>query len=163
MHGTRDDFDAEVDDRARVEDAAITLMDRVRACSGGRLQVEVRGAHRWDGTLVAKGSDWAALESDPLSGRSQVVVPVAAVLAVRGLGDRAVPAAALGPVAGRVSLAMVLRRAAHGAQPVCLHLDDGRVVRGDVGRVGRDYLDVVDDTGTTWSVAAGAIVGVTAG
>lgn len=159
----REDFDAEVDDRERVEAAAITLMDRVRACSGHRLQVQVRGGRRWDGTLAGHGSDWVALEADPSSGASQVVIPEAAVLAVRGLSGRAVPAGAVGPVAGRVSLAMVLRRAAQGAQQVCLHLDDGRVLRGDVGRVGRDYLDVVDDTGTTWSVAASAIVGVTAG
>lgn len=158
----RDDFDAEVDDRARVENAALTLMDRVRACSGRRLQVEVRGARQWDGTLVAHGSDWVALEADPLAGGMQVIVPTTAVLTVRGLGTRAVPVAALGPVAARVSLAMVLRRAAEGAQQVCLHLDDGRLLRGDVGRVGRDYLDVVDDDARTWSVSTGAIVGVTA-
>jgi len=159
----REDFDAEVDDRERVEAATITLMDRLRACSGRRLQVQVRGGRRWDGILVAHGSDWVALEGAPDSGAWQVVIPEAAVLAVRGLSDRAVPAAALGPVAGRVSLAMVVRRAAQAAQQVCLHLDDGAVLRGDVGRVGRDYLDLVDDTGATWSVAADAIVGVTAG
>ncbi|MGA7689688.1 MAG: hypothetical protein WCA29_10745 [Jiangellales bacterium] len=158
----RDDFDAEVDDRARVENASLTLMDRFRACSGRRLQVGVRGGRRFDGTLVAHGSDWVALQTDPLAGGMQVIVPTAAVLTVRGLGARAVPVAALGPVAGRVSLAMVLRRAAEGAQQVCLHLEDGRLLRGDVGRVGRDYVDVVDDDALTWSVVTGAIVAVTA-
>jgi hypothetical protein len=159
----REDFDAEVDDRIRVEDAALTLMDRVRACAGRRLQVDVRGARRWDGTLVAHGSDWIALQPDALAGHAPVIVPSGAVLTVRGLSSRAVPLAAVGPVAGRVSLAMILRRAAQGAHEVCLHLDDGRLVVGDVGRVGRDYLDVVDEAGITWSVVTAAVVGVTAG
>jgi hypothetical protein len=158
----RDDFDAEVDDRVRVEDAAITLMDRVRASSGRRLSVEVRGGRRWSGTLVAYGSDWVALVGDGLTGRQQVLVPADVVVAIRGLSARAVPAAALGPVSGRVSLAMVLRRAAGSAQQVGLHRVDGRLVAGDVARVGGDYVDIVDEEGVTTSVATSAIAGVIA-
>lgn len=156
----RVEFEAEVADRVSVEQASVLLMDRVRASLGRHLRCDVTGAPPWRGVLGGYGRDWLALIRDDRSQDQTVLVPVAAVCGVTGLARQAIRDDALTPVGRRVTLAMALRHLRDDAHDVTLHRSGAPPLRGLLRSVGRDYVDLVDDEGTCWSVPMPALLGI---
>ena len=136
------DLAAEVADRTRRESALLTLADRARGSVRARVTAQVAGAGRVDGVLVDVGSQWLLVQDD--TGRD-VLVPLAAVLALTGLGVLSSPPA--GQVAERLGLGSALRALARDRARVTVALLDGSSVVGTVDRVGADFLEISDRSG----------------
>lgn len=135
------DLAAEVRDRTRREAGLVRTVDRLRASRGAPVTVTVPGAGPVSGVLLDAGEDWLLLEQPAAR---EVLVPLAAVLSVTGLGRRTAAAQALGEVARRLDLRYALRGLARGRTAVQLLLVDGSVVTGTLDRVGADYVDLAE-------------------
>jgi hypothetical protein len=159
----RADLEGEAAERELIESAAVTWMDRLRGSVGRPLVCRTRGGGVWRGLVVAHGADFVVLASAEAetAGPTHVVLRPATIRAVEGLSGRAVPVDAVGTVAARRTFGSLLRRMAVDRLEVAVHLDDTRVQSGDVGRVGQDYVDVVDEAGRVTSVVVDGIVAVT--
>lgn len=130
----------EVAERTRRESALLRLADRLRAAEGAPLTVVLPGAGAVRGTLLDAGADWLLLEE---SGAREVLVPLAAVLGVTGLGARSA-APDDSPVAKRLDLRWALRGLARSRTGVALGLVDGSLVTGTLDRVAADHLDLAE-------------------
>ena len=71
---------------------------------------------------------------------------LAAVLSLRGLDGGGVADAAR-PVSTRLGLGSVLRGVSEDRDEIVLHGLDGRAVRGVLGRVGRDFVEIAAPRG----------------
>lgn len=156
----REELEAEVADRALIEQSSVLLMDRVRASVGLPLRCVVLGEQQWQGTLLGYGLDWLSMSRSEVDGRASVLLPAAALTAVAGLAGRAVPVDAVGLVARRVTMTMALGRLRDSGEFVRVHRQSAIPVAGQIVLVGRDYVDVVDDDAVTWSIPLGSVVGV---
>jgi hypothetical protein len=130
------DFDAEIADRVRAEWVAVTLADRVRACLGRTLTWRLADGDPIVGEVADVGVDWVLLRT----AFSDVLLPLAGVSAVTGLTSSSAPA--LGSVARRITLSVVLRGLAEQGSAVQLRLVGGGVVSGMLERVAADHVDV---------------------
>ncbi|MEO5708410.1 MAG: hypothetical protein ABIQ59_01115 [Nocardioidaceae bacterium] len=129
--------DAVVAELSRAEYAEVDLAARLHGSTGARLQVEVSGVGALDGSLNRAGDGWCVLD---VAGQGWLV-PLPAVLSFRGLGGGGAAEGAR-PVTARLGLGSVLRGMAEDRGEIVLHRLDGRVVRGLLGRVGRDFVEV---------------------
>lgn len=156
----------EVEDRTRREAALINAVDRLRAAVGRPLRViTAEGALRGD--LLDVGPDWLLLHQGPGPASSAAaVVPLAAVLAVSGLGSTAVASVTVGPVANRLDLRHVLRGIVRDRTPVRLVVRDGQCYGGVLNRAGADFVEVTSRSpergpaGADWLIPLPAIVAV---
>jgi hypothetical protein len=128
----------EVDEQYRAELGVITLLDRLRPATGTALRLHTAGAGLIAGVLTRLGPDWVLLDQD---GGREVVVRLAAVTAVAGLGRPASVPGSLDAVTARLGLWFVLRRIARDRLPVTLHLADGSVIHATIDRVGSDFAE----------------------
>ena len=131
---------AEVAERTRREVGALRLVDRLRPAVGTTVQVHLPGAGLVRGRLEDCGTDWLLLRED---GEREVLVALASVLGVLGLGARAAHPDD-GPVAKRLDLRWALRGLARSRAAVALVLAGGEVVTGTLDRVGADHLDLAE-------------------
>ena len=130
---------AEVDERTRGELAGLGTVDRLRAADGAAVRLRVSGGRTLSGVVDRVGPDWLLLAED--AGR-EAVVPLAAVLGVRGLSRfSAVPGTA-GAVSSRLGLRSALRGIARDRSPVRLELADGSGLDATLDRVGADFVEV---------------------
>jgi hypothetical protein len=131
--------EAEVDERARVEVAQLELADRLRGAVGREVVVGLLDGSKESGSLGRVGSDWLVLNT----AARQWLFPFHAVSYFENLGRQAQK-----PPAGRAlvfPLAGALRGLARERLDVVVHLSGGapgRVLRGVIDRVGRDFLDI---------------------
>lgn len=139
-------LDAEVGERVRAERSRGLLIDRLRAGTGQRVRVEVLGDDGVVGLVQRVGPDWLLIVD---GGAGDSVVPLAAVLAVSGLGPRTAeqPSGALGRIEAGLGLAHVLRGLARDRAGVALALVDGRRLAGTLDRVGADYCELAEHPG----------------
>lgn len=137
----RAELAGEVADRSRRELARLRLVDRLRAVVDRPVEVTVHGAGRLVGRLVDVAPEWLLLEE---RGGPSTLVPLAAVLAVAGLGARAEDPTGEGAVVARLGLGVALRAVARDRSPVALVLVDGGVLSGTIDRVGADHLDLAE-------------------
>ena len=84
----------EVSERTRREAALLRMVDRLRPGAGHPLVVTVAGHGVLRGRLVDTGCDWLLLEEP---GGRELLVPLAAVLGVSGLGVRTAGPGTEGP------------------------------------------------------------------
>jgi hypothetical protein len=131
---------AEVAERSRREAALVHLRDRIAAAAGSRVTVHLPSAGQVQGVLVDSGVDWLLLEGQ---GGGEVLVPLAALLGVAGVGaTAAVPDESA--VGRRLDLRWALRGLTRGRTAVRLVLVDGTVLPGTLDRVGADHVDLAE-------------------
>ena len=131
----------EVSERTRREAALLRMVDRMRPVAGHPLVVTVAGHGVLRGRLVDAGCDWLLLEEP---GGRELLVPLAAVLGVSGLGVRTAGPGTEGAVAKRLDLRWALRGLARGRTGMAVGLVDGSLVTGTLDRVGADHLDLAE-------------------
>ena len=133
------ELELEVRDRSRREASLIRTVDRLRAARGAEVALVVLGAGPVPGVLRDAGEDWVLVEQP---GAGEVLVPLAAVLSVTGLGRRTAQDA--GEVARRLDLRWALRGLARARSGVQVALVDGSVLTGTLDRVGADHVDLAE-------------------
>jgi hypothetical protein len=133
----RRDLDYEVADRTRRERASIGLYDRLAAAVGTRVLVRLGsgGAVPVSGAVADVGQDWLLLHD----GQRPVLVPIAAIAAVSGLGERAAGGSAVGK---RFALGYALRGLSRDRAVVALTDSAGVTTTGTIDGVGSDCFDL---------------------
>jgi hypothetical protein len=134
--------EAELADRSRAEYAAVTLASRLMASAGEEVTLDLAGVGRVAGTLQRVGAGWCLVRG----GGSDWLVLLDAVVSVDGASDRSVPEVAWSPLA-RLGPGAMLRRLADEAVPSAVHTRDGGCRLVSLTRVGRDFVEGVDDAG----------------
>ena len=132
------DLAAEVADLTRAERATVGLLDRLRAAQGANVAILVVGGDTVAGILLDVAGQWVLVGD----GSRRALVPLSAVVAVRGLSIRSAPAA--GEVARRLGLGSALRALSRDRVTVRIRAD-GAELAGRIERVGADHLDVVPE------------------
>ncbi|QWC84062.1 hypothetical protein KLP28_10615 [Nocardioidaceae bacterium] len=153
---SREEREAEVDDRVVEAYRSVTLAARLVASLGRDLVVDLGRAGRVRGELTGAGDGWAVLEDDR---GVETVVLTEAVSVVHGAVHAAASAAAW-PLSSRRSLAASLTRQLADQAPVVLTLRDGERRSGRGRRVGADFLELGVDDGGTVLVALSAVATV---
>jgi hypothetical protein len=134
---SREELATEVADRSRREQARVRLADRLRA-QRGELRVLLRGAGAVTGAVREAGPDWLRLAGP----RTGWLVPLSAVLAIRGLSAEVL--AAEGLVAGKLDFRYALRGLARNRVVVFVHLGDGTRLHGTFDRIGADFAELAE-------------------
>ena len=133
------ELEAEVNERARMELAAVDLANRLRGQMGTQLRVSVGEDLEFDGALAHVGSTWLVLNE----GVRSVLVPVAAVQLIEGMGRHA---AADGSAARRLGSGPALRGLGRDRAPwACISPAvpaRWRPREVKIDRVGADSFDV---------------------
>jgi len=139
----RADMVAEAVDRSRREFALVRLGDRLRGALGVGVEVwlDGPGAGTVHGVLRRAGPDWMLLADD---GRREVLIPLAAVVAVGGLGARTAAPGGESAVEAKLDLRYALRGLARDRAPVRVVLRGGRTATGTFDRVGRDFVELAE-------------------
>ncbi len=132
--------DAEVAEQRRAEYAEVELASRLFGSVGTRLVLGVSGLGTVTGVLRRAGDGWCLLTAES----SQWVVRLSALTSVRGLAERGVAPPAR-PVTSRLGTGSALRRLAQTRAETVVHRVDGSLVRGPLGRVGADFVEVWGD------------------
>ena len=135
--GERTARDAEIADRVRREQGAVTLADRLRGQLGLILRVGTSGGEVFDGELTHVGSEWLVLRKAP----AEVLVPLAAIRAVEGMGRNVTSERSR--VQGALGLGSALRTLARDRASVTVHrVEGGGRIQGIIDRVGKDFLEI---------------------
>ncbi|TJY71268.1 hypothetical protein E4J89_03095 [Arthrobacter sp. CAU 1506] len=132
------ELEAEVNERARIELAAVDLANRLRGQLGTQLRVSVGNQLGFDGALSHVGSTWLVLNE----GSRNVLVPLAAVQLIEGMGRHA---AAEVSAARRLGLGSALRGLGRDRAAIGVYLagSSGTVAaEGVIDRVGADSFDL---------------------
>ena len=135
------DLRGEVADRTRREAGLLRVVDRLRPVEGQPVTVALGAAGTVHGRLLEAGPDWLLLAEH---GAREVLVPLAAVLGVTGLGARADVPGSKGEVGRRLDLRWALRGLARSRAGVALVLRDGSAAGGTLDRVGADHVDLAE-------------------
>ncbi|WP_432499202.1 hypothetical protein [Kineococcus gypseus] len=135
-HAGRLDREAEVADRRARDLASVDLLGRLLA-TAGELSVQLPDGGWVGGRVRAAGPGWVLLAAGAPVPR-QVLVPTAAVCALRGLSRAST---APGAVAQRRTLVLALRALAAAGEDVLVRTPAADV-RGRLVRVGADHVDV---------------------
>jgi hypothetical protein len=139
--GDHADFVAEVADRTRSEAGRLRLTDRLRAVIGHQMTLELHGGQSVTAVLREVGPDWVLLAEPPAR---ELLVPLAAVCVVRGLGALSSHPGSEGAVAARLDLRYALRRLARDRAAVVVVLAGGGTLHGTCDRVGVDFLELAE-------------------
>ena len=133
----RRDLDYEVADRTRRERAAIGLYERLAAATGVLVHLRFSGAGlaAVSGHVADVGQDWLLLHD----GQRPVLVPLSAIAAVSGLGERAAGGSRVGK---RFGLGYALRGLSRDRAVVALTDSAGVTTTGTVDAVGSDCFDL---------------------
>lgn len=105
------------------------------------MAVTVAAAGTVHGQLLDAGVDWLLLAE---AGEREVLIPLASVLSVTGLGARIEAPGSEGEVGRRLDLRWALRGLARSRAGVALVLRDGSALTGTLDRVGADHVDVAE-------------------
>lgn len=136
--------DLEVAELSRAEYAQVTLEDRLHASTEHEVVLSVAGVGRVVGTLARVGTGWCLV----VSGHDERTVPARewivrldAVQRAAGLSGRALHDDQR-PLSSRLGLGSALRAVAVERGEVLVHGRDGSVLRGRLGRVGADFVEL---------------------
>lgn len=129
---------AEVEERTRGELAAIGVVDRLRGGEDAAVRLRLAGGRMVSGAVRRVGPDWLLLDENA---GSEAVIPLAALLGVRGLSRYSAVPGTAGAVSARLGLRVVLRGIARDRSAVRLELVDGTGVDATIDRVGADFVE----------------------
>ncbi len=146
---------AELADRSRAEYASVTLASRLMASVEQEVALDVVGVGSVSGRLERLGEGWCLVRS---LGTDWIVLS-AAVAAVRGASERAVPEAAWSPLT-RLGVGSTLRGLAAAEARCIVHRRDGARHEGVLERVGADFVEVRPEVGRVQLVAFTAVAAV---
>jgi hypothetical protein len=118
---------AEVEERARIEVAALAMVDRLRAAVGVPLGLRCAGGLMLSGELRRVGPDWLLLDEG--SGR-EALAPLAGVHGVTGLSRLSAVPGSASVVESRLTLRHALRAIARDHRSRRRRLSRGRPARG---------------------------------
>ncbi len=135
----RAERDGEVDERARIEVARLTLVDRLTPAGGAELRLRCAGGFAMGGALSQLGPDWLLLVA---ANGSEYLVSLPYVVAVSGLGRHSATPSSSGMVESRLRITYALRRLARDRCPGQLWLTDGSALDATIDRVGADFIEV---------------------
>lgn len=138
----RAERDAEVADRSRAEQAAVSLMSRLAAAVGQPVTVRVCGVGDVHGVLTTLGAEWLLL-SDPSPAGADQLVSLSALTAVVDLDRRAEAPQARSAVLARLGLVAPLRALVRDRATVRVLLRDATTLTGTLERVGEDHVDLL--------------------
>lgn len=140
----RETLRSEVAEHVRAERARLSLVDRLVTGLEAPVSLTVRGSGVLEGRLREVGADWCVLHTGVLGPqrRRDVLVPLAAVLAVTGLPLRADQRE--GSAQRRLTLRHALRALSRDRAAVRLTDVEGAHLTGTIDRVGLDHLDLAD-------------------
>ena len=128
----------EVDERSRIEQGRLPLLDRLRAASGTAVTLGCAG-ERVSGRVQRVAADAVVLDD----GAGDVLVAAGALDWVLGLGRGAIPPEA-GRVAAGLGMRSLLRAVARDRNPVRLRLRDGSSPSGTIDTVGQDWFELAE-------------------
>lgn len=147
--------DVEVADRARAEYARVSLASRLMAAHDLPLALQVTGVGQLAGNLVRVGDGWLLVSA----ASADWVVPLPAVIGVRGLSPRSVPEEAW-PVTARLGLGSALRGLAEQGR-VQVRLVTGDTLTCHLERVGADFTEArLGESGDTVALPFSALAAV---
>jgi hypothetical protein len=149
--------DAEVADLTVAEYSAISLGARLHASLGLELRVRLVGGRQLSGRLARVGKDWMLL----VDGSGQWIVRSNGIAALTGLSARA-DSEETWSVMDRLTLRAVLRRLSSVSEPCQVHFVDDQQVAGRVGRVGRDFFELLVGEGPDRTVQVVPVISVCA-
>lgn len=132
-------LESEVADRARMDQSALTLTERLRGQMGTMLKVRTFSDETFEGYLAHVGAEWVVLHS----GRRSVLVPMQAAALFHGLGRAT--AAASGAIESKLRLTSALRALSRDRAALTIHLPGGGTsgaLHGTIDRVGHDFIEV---------------------
>lgn len=129
----------ELADRERSEYQQVALASRLMASLDSTVTLHVTGVGPVVGRLERVAQGWCLLAGP----WQDWIVRLAAIGAVDGASDRAVPEVAWSPVA-RLGLGSALRRLADAGERCVVHRLDGGRHDGGVRRVGLDFAEVLE-------------------
>ncbi|WP_426225452.1 hypothetical protein [Pseudarthrobacter sp. DSP2-3-2b1] len=138
--GDRLAIEAEISERARVEGAAIVLVDRLRGSVSSQVIVHLLCGKTFEGTLSHAGAEALVLNE----ARHQVLIPYGAVARYSGLGR--VSIAEPSQVRRRIGLASALRGLGRDRAELEVTVRSGpeqaNGLTGVIDRVGNDFFDM---------------------
>jgi hypothetical protein len=135
------DFDGEIAERTRIEVGKLRIVDRLRAATGHRLQIWCLGVGLVHGRLDQVGPDWLLLTEDA---GSEVLMGLAAVTSLVGVGTLSTAPGREGKVASRLDLRHALRGLVRDRAGVQVVLVDGTTFSGTFDRVGTDFAELAE-------------------
>jgi hypothetical protein len=130
---------AEIDERTRIEQAQLTVLDRLRPTVGSRITLWCRGGLAISGAVRRVNSHWILIAE---AADCEALVSVAALTSISGLGRLSAPADDGDRVESQIGLRQALRRLALDRSVVRVYLHDGAVVTGTLDRVGADFVEI---------------------
>jgi hypothetical protein len=135
----RRERDDEVAERTRRERALVTLPGRLAAAVGAPVRISLSGGRQVEGDLQDLGEDWVLVRT--AADAHEVLVPLAAVVALRSLGSQSAPARS----ARRFGLGYALRALSRDRATVVVSVQgDGPRLLGTIDAVGADHLDLAE-------------------
>ncbi|MDP2772308.1 MAG: hypothetical protein Q8O61_02030 [Nocardioides sp.] len=145
----------ELADRSRSAYQEVTLASRLMASLDQEVALEVLGVGAVAGTLSRSAADWCLVRGPA----QDWLVRLAAVAAVTGASERALPEVAWSPVS-RLGLGSPLRRLAESGERCVVRSLDGHTHEGEVSRVGHDFVELVAPGGRTVLVSFAGLAAV---
>jgi len=137
----RTELAAEVSERTRGEVGRLRFADRLRTAIGHQVGVVLPAEQSLTGVVREVGPDWFLLVEPPAR---EVLVSLAAVAAVRGLGAMSSHPGSEGRVAAKLDLRYAVRRLARDRAPLAATLQGGSVLVGTFDRVGADFVELAE-------------------
>ena len=130
------ELNAEIADRVRLEQARISVADRLRGHVGRPLSVGLADGKTAEGVLRRVAADFILLAAE----QTESVVPLHALSWLDGLGAAAAPPASV--VESRLGLRAAARALARNRVPVTAVCMGAPAMTGTPHRVGADYLEL---------------------
>ena len=138
--------DAEVAELSRAEYAHVDFASRLHASTGHQVVLVVAGIGHIEARIVRVGVDWLLADD----GRHEWILRTPALAHARGLSEQAVGEQNRA-LPARVGVGSALRSVADTKAAVVLHRLDGASVRGQLRRVGADFVELwVSEHAEAW-------------
>lgn len=132
-------IESEVSERVRMEQAAISLADRLRGQLNRRLRVKIDGGNNFEGELTYVGSEWMVLRE----GIRSVLLPFPALQTLVGFGRFSAVETSAGRQ--RLGVATAYRALSRDRSHITAFLrtaDRNAAISGTIDRVGLDFIEL---------------------